>query len=92
MYMSRAYLFICVSDGRHMPCVRHVTSGPSSCTDEFVVLVDGPLLSAFPYNVHFPRFWIALAIVGAIVFSIVYFPKLRVVRGVARWFARPGQD
>ena len=56
------------------------------------MLVDGPLLSAFPYNVHFPRFWIALAIVGAIVFSIVYFPKLRVVRGVARWFARPGQD
>lgn len=41
------------------------------------------------YNVHFPRFWIALAIVGAIVFSIVYFPKHRVVRGVARWFARP---
>jgi hypothetical protein len=55
MYMSRAYLFICVSDGRHMPCVRHVTSGPSSCTDEFVVLVDGPLLSAFPVQRSFSK-------------------------------------
>jgi hypothetical protein len=41
------------------------------------------------YNVHFPRFWIALAIAGALVFAIVYVPKLRVVHGIAHWFAKP---
>jgi len=41
------------------------------------------------YNVHFPRFWIVLAIAGAIIFAIVYVPKLRMVRSTARWIAKP---
>jgi hypothetical protein len=41
------------------------------------------------YNIHFPRFWFALAIAGAIVFAIVYLPKLRVVQSIAHWIAKP---
>jgi hypothetical protein len=41
------------------------------------------------YNIHFPRFWLALAVAGAIVFAIVYVPKLRIVRSVAYWVAKP---